>query len=81
MLHMHGRAAYGREDRIMGFENLTDEQKAKAMACKTPEEMLALAKEEGYELTDEELEGVAGGWDLPCNCDAEGCGAYTGGQD
>ena len=65
----------------MGFENLTDEQKAKAMACKTPEEMLALAKEEGYELTDEQLESVSGGWDLPCNCDAEGCGAYTGGQD
>ena len=28
-------------------------------ACKTPEEVLALAKEEGYELSDQELESVA----------------------
>ena len=46
----------------MDFEKLTDDQKAKARACTTPEEMLALAKEEGYELSDEQLEGVAGGW-------------------
>lgn len=33
--------------------------------------MLAFAREEGYELTDEQLEGVAGGsW----SCD---CGDYT----
>jgi len=59
----------------MNFDDLTDEQKAKAKACKTPEEMLALAREEGYELTDEELEGVSGGWcaadfnDNPCPAD------------
>ena len=35
----------------------------KAKACETPEEILALAKDEGYELTDEELDGVAVGWD------------------
>lgn len=46
----------------MEHKDLTDEQKAKARACSTPEEMLALAQEEGYELSDEELEGVAGGW-------------------
>ena len=46
----------------MDFENLTDEQKAKAQACKTPEEMLALAREEGYELSDEQLDAVSGGW-------------------
>ena len=45
----------------MDFENLTPEQKEKAKACKTSEEMLALAKEEGYELNDDELEAVAGG--------------------
>jgi len=45
----------------MGFENLTDEQKAKAQACKTPEEILALARDEGYELSDEELDSVVGG--------------------
>ena len=47
----------------MNFENLTEEQKKKAQACKTPEEMLALAREEGYELSDEQLEAVSGGWD------------------
>ena len=31
----------------MNFEDLSDELKAKAKACNTPEEMLALAKEEG----------------------------------
>ena len=46
----------------MDFENLTEEQRQKARACRTTEEMLALAKEEGVELTDEQLEGVAGGW-------------------
>ena len=65
----------------MSIEDLSPDVVEKVKACKTPEEMLALAKEEGYELTDEQLESVSGGWDLPCNCDAEGCGAYTGGQD
>ena len=40
----------------MNFDELTDEQKEKARAAKTPEDILALAKEEGYELTDDELE-------------------------
>ena len=49
----------------MEFKDLTPEQQAKARACKMPEELLALAKAEGYELSDEELEGVSGGgaWD------------------
>ena len=33
---------------------LTREQIQKAMACKTAEELMALAKTEGYELTKEE---------------------------
>lgn len=45
----------------MNFEDLTPELKEKALQCKTPEELLELAKEEGYELNDEELEAVAGG--------------------
>ena len=45
----------------MEFKDLTPEQQAKARACKTPEELLALAKAEGYELSDTELEAIAGG--------------------
>ena len=40
----------------MNFEDLTTEQKEKAISCKTPEEVLELAKQEGIELTDEQLE-------------------------
>ncbi len=37
-------------------KELTKEQMEKAMACKTAEELMALAKAEGYELTKEEAE-------------------------
>ena len=40
---------------------LTEEQIAKVKACKNQEEILKLAKEEGIELTDEQLEAVSGG--------------------
>ena len=46
----------------MKFEDLTPEQQEMARACKTPEEVLALAKENGIELTDAQLEAVSGGW-------------------
>ena len=45
----------------MRFEDLTPEQREKAKACKTPEEILSLAKEAGYKLSDEELENISGG--------------------
>ena len=48
--------------------NLSPELREKAMNCKTPEEMLALAKKEGYKLSDEEMEGISGGW----SCDTFG---------
>jgi hypothetical protein len=47
-----------REDLLKG---LSEEQIAKIKACKTTEEMLAVAKEEGVELTDDQLEAVSGG--------------------
>lgn len=46
----------------MDFKDLSPELREKAKACKTPEEMLALAKKEGCKLSDEEMEGIAGGW-------------------
>ena len=45
----------------MDFENVPEELREKARKCKTPEEILALANEEGYELTDEEAQGIVGG--------------------
>jgi len=32
----------------------------------SPAQILEAAKEEGYELSDEELDGIAGGWEHPC---------------
>ena len=40
---------------------LTDEQKKKVRDAKSPEELLAIAKEAGYELSPEQLEAVSGG--------------------
>ena len=57
----------------MEYQDLTDEMKKKVQSCETSEEILALAKEEGYELTDDELEAVSGGWDH-CNPEKYGCG-------
>ena len=43
------------------LEGLTEEQIAKVKACKNHEELLALAKEEDIELTEEQLSAVSGG--------------------
>jgi len=47
-----------RQDLLNG---LTEEQIAKVKACKNKDELLSLAKKEGVELTDEQLEAVSGG--------------------
>ena len=46
----------------MDTEKLDPTVKAKLKCCETPEEILALAQEEGYELSDDQLEGISGGW-------------------
>lgn len=43
------------------LKGLTEEQIAKIKACKSSEEVLALAKQEGIQLTDEQLTAVSGG--------------------
>ena len=43
------------------LKGLTEEQIAKAKACKSQDELLKLAKEEGVELTSEQIEAVSGG--------------------
>ena len=43
------------------LKGLTEEQIAKVKACKNNEELLAVAKEEGIELTEEQLSAVSGG--------------------
>ena len=46
----------------MNFEDLKNpELQEKLKACKTPEELVALAKEDGIELTDDQLEAISGG--------------------
>jgi len=47
-----------REELLKG---LTAEQREKIENCKTTEEILRVAQEEGIELTDEQLEAVTGG--------------------
>ncbi len=57
------------------LKGLTDEQIKKVQACKSSEEVLELAKAEGVELNDEQLEAVSGGGctDIVKKCDE--CGS------
>lgn len=53
----------------MDFEYLDGELQEKAKACKTPEDFLKLAADEGYELSDEEIASISGGggtWSGEC---------------
>ena len=54
----------------MDYKDLTAEQREKARACKTTEDLVALAQEEGVDLSDDQLEVVSGGgWNS--------CGKYN----
>ena len=57
------------EGHVMNIDdmNLSPELREKAKACKTPDEMLALAKAEGYKLSEEELAAVSGGGTWSCS--------------
>ena len=43
------------------LKGLTEEQISKLKDCKSSEEVLKVAKNEGIELTDEQLQAVSGG--------------------
>ena len=43
------------------LKGLTEEQIAKAKACDDPRDLLQLAKDEGIELSEEQLSAVSGG--------------------
>ena len=53
----------------MNIEDMTPEQKEKACACKTTEELVALFKKEGIELSDGELAEITGGMKWACEKD------------
>jgi transposase-like protein len=57
------------------LKGLTDEQIAKIKACKNQEEVLNLAKEEGIELTEEQLAAVSGGCGASSNVQCPSCGS------
>jgi hypothetical protein len=60
----------------ISFDDLSEELKEKVRACKNPEEIFALAKEEGVELDEKDLEAIDGGmvsgWSIP------GCPKFDG---
>ena len=69
----------------MEFEELTPEQQRKAKICKTIDELSKLAKDEGYDLSLDQLDGISGGADWDCdedsyesyrNCSGYGCEDY-----
>ena len=63
-----------REELLKG---LSEEQIAKVRECKSTEELLALAKEEGVELTEEQLKAVSGGSCFESEIKCPKCG-YSG---
>ncbi|MBR1827922.1 MAG: Nif11-like leader peptide family natural product precursor [Atopobiaceae bacterium] len=56
----------------MDIKGVSESVRKRAQECKTPAELLELAQQEGYELSDEELEAVSGGdrgvWIEKDNC-------------
>ena len=57
----------------MNANDLTEEQMAKLKSCRDSKELMSMLNSMGIELTDEQLDAVAGGekW-YQCNCYSEG---------
>ena len=65
----------------MDPKSLDSELRAKVKACGTPEEILALAKEEGYALTDDDLDQISGGlWSDDPKCPRCGSKSFAYGD-
>ena len=45
----------------MNLEDLSPELREKMLACETKEQLIELAKNEGVELTDEQIAEISGG--------------------
>jgi hypothetical protein len=56
----------GRRKDMASFRELTPEQMEKARDCATSAELVELAKAEGIELTDDQLDAIAGGTWYDC---------------
>ena len=55
--------------------DISPELREKAKACTSPEELLELAKREGYKLSDADIEAISGGaW---ANFHQSSCDRYT----
>ena len=46
---------------MTSFSDLTPDQMEKARTCRSSDDLVEFAKSEGIELTDEQLDAVAGG--------------------
>ena len=62
------------EDYKKMFDGLSDDLKKKATECHTSEELMELAKTEGIDLTDEQLDAISGGFEWIC--DEDTCEEY-----
>lgn len=45
----------------MNLDNFTEDQKQRVQECTNAEEIMAFVRDEGIELTDEQLDAVSGG--------------------
>ena len=68
--------AEGMNDMNMDDLNLSPELKEKFKACKTGEELALLAKQGGFELSDDQLDAFAGG-DVDWSCLNDDCDTYV----
>lgn len=61
----------------MDPNSLTEAQKSRLRACKSADELRALAEEQGIELSDAQLEAVSGGVPVVLSEDYKRCLVYT----